>query len=184
MKTSIFTQSTARVSVPQMMSALLMTGSKQTGKNIPLTPNKTSPCPLQRGNWRAFWAVVLFLVMAVTAQAQVCQIGSTNYTTLDAALAAHTNGQTIRLLANINHNTGIAISGKTLYFDLNGKNLTVSTTGTGLSVSSNGRVDYFGSGNFDVISSGSDAVTVSGSNSYAYVLNATSTAAGRAAVLA
>jgi len=164
-----------------------MTGSKQTGKNIPHTPFpiphspspiKTltpfpiphSPSPIKRGMAAALWAIVLFLVMAVTAQAQVCQIGATNYATLDAALAAHTNGQTIRLLANINHNTYIEIYQKSITFDLNGKTLNVnSTTYAGLSVINNGEVNLTGTGQLNC--TGIVGVNVS-DNSKAVVTNA------------
>ena len=109
----------------------------------------------------------------------VCEIGATKYSSLSAALTAHTNGQTIRLLDNIEHNTTITINGKTITFDLNGKNLDVSvSSGNGLYVSSGGIVNMSGSGNFNVSSSSEDAVFVAGSGSKATVTNATSTKDG------
>jgi len=65
---------------------------------------------------------------SLTATGQVCQIGTTTYTTLDAALAAVQNGQTIKLLTDITYNNEIDIIGKTVTFDLNGKALNVSGT--------------------------------------------------------
>ncbi len=82
-----------------------------------------------------------------------CAIGSIKYATLDAALAAVTNGQTITLLENINHNTGIILSNKSITLDLNGHILNVANNtdpdGVGLTVT-NGSVALTGSGQFNV----------------------------------
>ncbi len=53
----------------------------------------------------------------------LCMIGTVEYATLDDALAAVTNGQTIKLLNNITHTTPITIDGKTVYLELGDYNL-------------------------------------------------------------
>jgi len=86
-----------------------------------------------------FFFAIFFATLTAT-NGQVCQIGTTNYTTLDAALTAVQNGQTIKLLTDINYTQGISISGKSITFDLNGKKLDVTNaSGAGLSVT-NGEV--------------------------------------------
>jgi len=89
---------------------------------------------------KAFFFFAIFFA-TLRATGQVCQIGTTTYTTLDAALAAVTNGQTIKLLSNITYNSGIIIEGKSITFDLNGKKLDITNpAGDGLDVGNNGEV--------------------------------------------
>ncbi len=80
-----------------------------------------------------------------------CEIdGGAQYESLAAALGDANDGDTVRLLADIAHNSGINISGETVTLDLDGYELIVSeTSGTGLSVS-NGGIVLIGSGSFNV----------------------------------
>jgi len=116
-------------------------------------------------------AVLLLGTMpsAIQAADPVCQIGSTTYATLGEALNAVGPGQTqtIKLLSNINYNSGISISSKIITFDLNGFTLNVTNTaGTGLNLS-NGNVYLIGQGSLNVtgtnygvyVSGGSATVT-------------------------
>lgn len=96
--------------------------------------------------------VMLLGLLPTTAQAAsgVCEIGTTGYATLEAAMGAVTTGQTIKLLSNINYNTGISVSGKRITFDLNGCILNVTnSSGPGLNISS-GSVSLTGSGSLNV----------------------------------
>ena len=84
-----------------------------------------------------------FTDSGVIGAGEVCEIVETvtEYVSLDAALSAVTDGQTIRLLSNIIHNDAVEISGKTVTIDLNGFWLFVNTTiGVGLYVSANGEL--------------------------------------------
>jgi len=79
----------------------------------------------------------------VIGAGEVCEIveTATGYMSLDSALAAVSNGQTIRLLSGIIYNDGIVISGKTVILDLNGYVLTVdNASGMGLYVEANGEL--------------------------------------------
>lgn len=80
-----------------------------------------------------------------------CEIvGGTQYENLADALADANDGDTVRLLADIAHNSGISIISETITLDLNGHVLNVNeTSGTGLSVS-NGGIVLTGSGSFNV----------------------------------
>lgn len=88
----------------------------------------------------------------------VCEIDGTGYPTLDAALTAVLSGETIRLLEDIDYNSGIVIENKRITFDLNGFNLNVlNTTGgetigenSGLYVKGNAAVSLEGAGEFNV----------------------------------
>jgi hypothetical protein len=79
----------------------------------------------------------------------VCEIGSTGYAGLPAAVAAAQNGQTIKLLKDIALNQGISVSGKNITLDLNGFNLNVTAVSTGLEVN-NGAFDLTGMGEFNI----------------------------------
>ncbi len=59
-------------------------------------------------------ALTLLMVMLPQAMASddICQIGSSGYATLDEALAAVADGQTIKLLSEITHRSGIVVTGK------------------------------------------------------------------------
>lgn len=109
----------------------------------------------------------------------VCEIvGGIQYETLDEALNAVADGQTIRLLTTIDYNNGISITdGRSIIFDLNGFYLNVvSSGGVGLTVTS-GSVGYTGAGEFNV-SGASFGLNVNGSNASATVTNATATSSG------
>lgn len=113
----------------------------------------------------------------------VCQIGSTSYPTLDEALAIVQDGETITLLQNINYNSGISVSGKTITFGLNGHKLDVTNTGgPGLEVGSDGKVYTSGSGQFDV--TGSTYGVYAHDGGLVTVTGAGSTAAGSTGVKA
>ena len=105
--------------------------------------------------------------------ANVAEIGATQYATLDEALAAVTDGQTITLLSPIDYNQGISITdGRNIIFNLNSFNLNIASSGgDGLTVT-NGSVGYTGAGAFNV-SGASFGVNVNGSNASATVTNAT-----------
>lgn len=95
-------------------------------------------------------SLTVALAPAVRAVGEVCRIGSTLYMTLDEALIAAADGDTIELLDDISHNSGISIGSKTITLDLSGYDLNVSESlGTGLSVS-NGGIALTGSGSFNV----------------------------------
>lgn len=112
------------------------------------------------------------------AAGEVCKINGTPYATLDAALAAVTDGQTITLLAPIDYNQGISITdGRNIIFNLNGFNLNVTNSGgVGLTVTS-GSVGYTGAGAFNV-SGASFGLNVNGSSASATVTNVTATYPG------
>jgi len=86
-------------------------------------------------------------IMAFTAEGDVCQIigegdeviGS--YDDFADALAEVGDGQTIKLLADIDYTSGIVIAGKTITFDVNGNVLSVvNKSGHGLEVGAGGEV--------------------------------------------
>ena len=120
----------------------------------------------------------------------VCKIGTTLYPTLEAALASVGGGETktIILLANIDCNTGIVITGKTITFDLNGYTLSVTNNmGHGLEVGSSGVVSLSGSGEFNVTTDfgvGYYGGVYAHSGGRATVTNATATRDGNAGAYA
>lgn len=72
---------------------------------------------------------------------------------LENALGSFRDGDTIKLMANINYNQGIAIDGKTVTFDVDGYILNVKNSienGTGLNVMNGGKVFLTGSGALNV----------------------------------
>ena len=88
-----------------------------------------------------------------------CEIvGGIQYGTLDDALSAVLDGQTIRLLRDIDYNGGIAIEGMGIVFDLNGFDLNVeSASEIGLEVRNGGMLALTGNGSLNVVvSSGGD----------------------------
>lgn len=93
---------------------------------------------------------------AVIASINVCAIDTTEYPTLDAALAAVTDSTptTIKLLVDITHNSPIVISNKTITFDLSSYSLLVDTTAipysSALKIENSGSVGYTGSNSFVV----------------------------------
>ena len=98
------------------------------------------------------WIIAAFIV-PITAVGQVCQIGSTTYATLDAALAAVTNGQTITLLSDITYTSPIDLGDKSITFNL-GNNfytltLDVSATPGSAAITTAGNLTFAGSGFFN-----------------------------------
>jgi len=93
----------------------------------------------------------------------VCEIGGSQYVTLNAALGAHKNEQTIRLLADISCYDGIEIWNKKITFDLNNHTLELFRYGgiAGLNVD-NGEVNIAGNGAFNVYGNVSIRVTNAG----------------------
>ncbi len=80
----------------------------------------------------------------------VCAIGAVQYDTLDAALSAVMDSETIKLLESITHNSPVAIEGKNITFDLEDGSLTIDTSsGTALTVKDD-TVTLTGSGYLDV----------------------------------
>ena len=111
----------------------------------------------------------------------VCQIGSTKYETLDAALTAvnaMTDGSsvTITLLANILHKSIVVIDNKKVNFDLNGKKLdiVVETTG-GLRVRNDGEVRLVDQENGELNVTGVYGVWIENGGCYVMVTSATAT---------
>ena len=87
---------------------------------------------------------VVSFVYVETFAGPACAIGDTEYSTLEAALADAEEGEetTIRLLRDIDYETGIEVTGKTVIFDLNGCELFVlNSGGNGLTVGAGGVVD-------------------------------------------
>ena len=69
----------------------------------------------------------------------VCQIGAVPYSTLDEALAAVTEGQTITLLSNVSCAHTILVGSKSFQIDVSGHTLTVSSpSGSSCILASNG----------------------------------------------
>lgn len=95
----------------------------------------------------------------------VCAIGATEYSSLGDALAAVQDGQTIRLLANIDYNTGISVNGKAITFLLDGFTLNVNNQDT--SVLNGAGLEVINGG--DVFISGGGALNVAGIQSGVYV---------------
>ncbi len=90
---------------------------------------------------------------------KVCEIGGTQYATLDQAIAAAKSGEitAITLLQSITHHEPVVINGKSITFALGGFDLTIDTSGisnsTGLWVLGDGKVSCTGSGKLNVVGS-------------------------------
>ena len=111
----------------------------------------------------------------VRVKIKVCQIGATEYSTLDAALAHVSNGQTIRLLRDINHTSPVVVDGKAITFDLNGHTLNIDvSSGDALTVQGGGVVALAGQGELNVKATTDFGygVYATGSGSSAQVTNA------------
>jgi uncharacterized repeat protein (TIGR02543 family) len=113
--------------------------------------------------------------------AAACQIGATKYPTLDAALKAVSNGDTIKLLNNITHTSPIEVDSKTITFELGDYDLLVDTsddfyksTHCVLTVKNGGKVELTGTGTgkFNIKSSSHGyGIWVFGANSEVTVNN-------------
>ncbi|MEL7608343.1 MAG: hypothetical protein AAGU74_02435 [Bacillota bacterium] len=112
-------------------------------------------------------ATLILTLLPVTALAagEVCEIvGGLQYMTLDEALAAAADGDTIRLLADIDHISTISISGMSVTFDLNGHALNVNAaSGLGLNASGGATVSLTGAGSFNVTGDHSGVYAAQGS---------------------
>ncbi|HWS30678.1 MAG TPA: fibronectin type III domain-containing protein [Clostridia bacterium] len=91
------------------------------------------------------------LVNAAPATGNVCAIGTEQYASFAAALAAVNSGETIRMLQSVTHTSPVVIDGKNVAFDLNNGDLTIEVaSGTALTVRNGGSVTLSGSGWLDV----------------------------------
>ena len=113
-------------------------------------------CGLMKQGRIRIAAVLLALCLAVSftpivrAAGEVCRIGPVLYMTLDDALFAAVDGDTIQLLTDIDYNHGLSFVEKDITFDLNGYNLNVeNSTGNGL-FANNSIVSITGGGEFNV----------------------------------
>ena len=87
-----------------------------------------------------------------------CQIGSTEYATLDEALATvpeeNPTAVNIKLLRDITDNDGISIKWRKIILDLNGKTLTINnSSGVGFGLQLRSEVNVTGTGNLIITSS-------------------------------
>lgn len=111
---------------------------------------------LVRGLCVLLWCLLAMVFIAAApigtlAAGEVCQIDGVTYETLGEALAAVTDGETIRLLADIDYESGILINGKAITFDLNNHTLeVVNSSGTGLHAANDAVVFLEGTGEFNV----------------------------------
>jgi uncharacterized repeat protein (TIGR02543 family) len=109
---------------------------------------------------------------------KVCEIGGTQYDTLDLALGAVADGQTITLLQSIDYTTaeGIIINGKTVTFNLAGHTLNVGdeSANKGIVVTNGGKLELFDDSGILCVTASGCAVDVTGSGSSAVVTSATS----------
>jgi hypothetical protein len=83
-------------------------------------------------------------VLKAIAMKDVCEIGSVSYQNLSDALNAVQSGQTIKLKANVDYNSSVVISNKTITFDVNGFILNIFGTapdGNALEVNNAGQVN-------------------------------------------
>ena len=114
----------------------------------------------------------------VTVREEICEISGVRYLTLDEALEAVGPGETatIKLLRNIDYNSGIVVEGRTIVFDLNGRTLNVvndAANGCGLAVRSGGSVELAGSGELNVTgAAGGVLVSTGGASTRATVTTA------------
>jgi len=133
--------------------------------------------------FRLSFATLAFFGLSMgAANAQnVCSIGTNNYPTLDAALAAVPDytQTTIKLLTDITTNNGIYIDKKIITFDLNGKKLNVnppSPSQYGLTFSyGGGQVKLLNPANGELNINGGAGLSTSGINCFAEVTNVTVT---------
>ena len=105
--------------------------------------------------------LIVSLALILTPQSALAADHSVSSSTeLEAALGSAIDGDTIRLTADIDYYKGIAISRKTITFDLNGYELNVTNNaGDGLNVDG-GVVNLIGAGAFNVSSSAGDGLKV------------------------
>ena len=87
----------------------------------------------------------------------VCEIaGGSQYTDLGGALAAVTNGGTIKLLTDVVYNSGISASSKSFTINLDGKTLTVNVSAShGIATGDGSTISVAGTGALNVNVSGS-----------------------------
>ena len=128
--------------------------------------------------------LVFTLCQSVLAAGEnVCEINGIGHPTLNGALTTVQNGETIRLLKDIDYAAGIVIEDKSITFDLNGYTLNVVNNAeadtieemSGLYVKGNAAVALEGEGEFNVTGAwfGVFAECDSGETASATVTNAT-----------
>lgn len=105
--------------------------------------------------WMALSMLPIPARAAVTAsETAACVIGTTEYATLTAALAAAQDGDTVRLLESITHTSPVVIGDMEITFDLNGYDLAIDTSATenstALTAGAGGNVGYNTPGTFTV----------------------------------
>lgn len=109
----------------------------------------------------------LTIPVTVTGSAPVCEIGDVGFPTLEAALDAVQDNETITLLQSIDHSQPIVIDGETITFDLGSFNLNIDTSATagstGLTAINSGKVSCSGSGKLNVTSSQYGVIAQDGS---------------------
>jgi uncharacterized repeat protein (TIGR02543 family) len=96
----------------------------------------------------------LTIPVTVTGSALVCKIGDDGYATLEDALDAVQDNETITFLQSINYSEPIVIDGKTITFGLGSFDLNIDTSetagSTGLTARNSGKVSCSGSGKLNV----------------------------------
>lgn len=128
-------------------------------------------------------------VIRVKIAPPVCEIvGGTQYDNLPEALAAALNGQTVKLLRDIDYHAGVKLVGKSVTFDLDGFTLNINNpaeNGIGLEVANGGSVSLSGAGILNVSGKRYGVnVASNGGKSTATVTNATATGTGGEAAYA
>lgn len=125
-----------------------------------------------RNTKRIMWLIVvtaivcaLTLAVALPASANenanVAKIGDTEYATLDAAIAAAADGDTVTLIHDAKVTAAVTLSGKSITLDLNGMTLTSSAT-NGISVAADAALTITGNGNMVVTGNYSSGIENSG----------------------
>ncbi len=132
--------------------------------------------PTERGG--SVYASSVVFVKAASGD-MACEIGEVQYATLDEALGAVKDGETIKLLQNITHTDPIEVSEKTINFELGNYDLMLDTSaknlyGTpALKVEGGGKLNLIGNGTgeFNVKGDSTAAISILGANSEATVHN-------------
>lgn len=121
--------------------------------------------------------IISFVLLFMPKPALAIDYGVGNAGELSIALGKIADGDTIRLTADIDFSGYIAVSGKSVTFDLNGHTLNVTNSaGNGLDVGSGGVVNVTGSGALNAASSAADGYGVNAHNGgRATVTNASAT---------
>lgn len=124
-----------------------------------------------RNTKRIMWLIVvtaivcaLTLAVALPASANenanVAKIGDTEYATLDAAIAAAADGDTVTLIHDANVTAVVTLSGKSITLDLNG--MTLTSSADGISVEAGAALTVTGNGKIVATGKYSNAIANSG----------------------